>query len=362
MKYADNIYIGKKEISLATPTYFIADIASNHDGDLNRAKELIWLAKESGLDAVKFQHFKADKIVSDFGFKSLGGQMSHQSSWEKSVFEVYQQYECNRDWNAALVETTRDAGIQFMTTPYDVEAVEMLDKYVPAYKIGSGDITWTEFIRFIAQRNKPVLLATGASSMADVERAVEAVLAFNRSIVLMQCNTNYTGSMENFKYINLNVLKSYAIRYPGMVLGLSDHTPGHATVLGAIALGARVIEKHFTDDNSRTGPDHTFSLNPAAWKELIERSRELEFSLGDGIKRIEKNENDTVVVQRRCLRLTKNMTAGQTIVRADLEALRPAPSDALPPFAQESVLGKTLVNDKEAGDALYDKDVRWDIC
>lgn len=362
MKYDGKVFIAGKGISLETPTYFIADIAANHDGDLNRAKELIWLAKESGLDAVKFQHFKASSIVSDFGFKTLGSQMSHQSSWKKSVFEVYQQYECNRDWNTALVETAQKAGIHFMTTPYDVEAVEMLDKDVPAYKIGSGDITWTEFISFIAKRNKPVLLATGASSMDDVERAVDAVLAYNRSIVLMQCNTNYTGSLDNFKYINLNVLKFYAERYPGMVLGLSDHTPGHATVLGAIALGARVIEKHFTDDNSRTGPDHPFSLTPAAWTELIERSRELELALGDGIKRIESNEKDTVIVQRRSLRVNKNMTAGQTVLRGDLEPLRPAPPGTLPPFAQEVVLGKILVCDKEAGDALYDKDVRSDQC
>lgn len=362
MKYDGKVYIAGQEISLDAPTYFIADIASNHDGDLNRAKDLIWLAKESGLDAVKFQHFKASKIVSDFGFKALGGQMSHQSSWEKSVFDVYQQYECSRDWNAALVETALEAKIHFMTTPYDVEAVEMLDKDVPAYKIGSGDITWSGFISFIAQRNKPVLLATGASSMEDVERAVDAILAYNRSVILMQCNTNYTGSPENFKYINLNVLKSYADRYPNMVLGLSDHTPGHTTVLGAIALGARVIEKHFTDDNSRIGPDHAFSLAPVAWTELIDRSRELESALGDGIKRIEDNEGDTVIVQRRCLRLIKSMAAGQTISRGDLEVLRPAPPRALNPFELEAVLGKILVCDKEAGDALYEKDVRCEIC
>ena len=362
MKYDGRFFIAEKEIALDTPTYFIADIASNHDGDLSRAKDLIWLAKESGLDAVKFQHFKANRIVSDFGFRNLGSQMSHQSSWKKSVFEVYQQYECNRDWNGELVETARKAGIHFMTTPYDVEAVEMLEQNVPAFKIGSGDITWTEFISFIAQRNKPVLLATGASCMDDVERAVEAILTYNRSIVLMQCNTNYTGSLVNFRYINLNVLKSYAVRYPGMVLGLSDHTPGHATVLGAITLGARVIEKHFTDDNSRIGPDHPFSLAPAAWAELIERSRELESSLGYGIKRVEDNECDTVIVQRRCLRLTGAMKAGQTLSRDDLEALRPAPVRAFPPHALEDVVGKTLVCDKEAGDALYEHEVRNTVC
>lgn len=358
MNYDTVLNINGKKISSDTPTYFIADIASSHDGDLTRAKELIWLAKESGLDAVKFQHFTANKIVSDYGFRNLGMQMSHQAGWEKPVFEIYRQYECNRDWNEELVETARSAGIDFMTTPYDIEAVELLDRYVPAYKVGSGDITWTEFIAFIARHDKPVLLATGASSMADVERAVASVLSYTKKIVLMQCNTNYTGSLENFRYINLNVLKTYAKQYPGMVLGLSDHTPGHTTVLGAIALGARVIEKHFTDDNNRIGPDHSFSLAPAAWKELIERSRELESALGNGIKIIEDNENDTVIVQRRCLRLTRNMIAGERISQGDLEALRPAPHGAIPPYSLDTVLGKEMSRDKVAGDALYEEDVR----
>lgn len=357
MRYESRIFIAGREISLAAPSYFIADIASNHDGDLSRAKELIWLAKESGLDAVKFQHFKAGKIVSDYGFRKLGGQMSHQASWQKSVFEVYRQYECNRDWNDQLIAVAREAGIHFMTTPYDVEAVELLDAFLPAYKVGSGDITWTAFVSYLARRDKPVLLATGAASMDDVERAVEAVLHHNRNIVLMQCNTNYTGSLENFRHINLRVLQSYALRYPGMILGLSDHTPGHATVLGAIALGARVVEKHFTDDNSRIGPDHSFSLSPAAWKELIERSRELELALGDGIKRVEENERDTVIVQRRSLRLVRDMAAGEAVAAADLEALRPSPAGAVAPYLLEEMVGRTLCRDKVAGDAIYAGDL-----
>lgn len=362
MRYNNSIFISGREISPVAPTYFIADIASSHDGDLERAKELIWLAKQSGLDAVKFQHFKAHKIVSDYGFKHLGGQVSHQASWKKSVFEVYQQYECNRDWNNALVKTAKEADIHFMTTPYDMEAVEQLDDFLPAYKIGSGDITWTEFISFIAKRGKPMLLATGASSIDDVSRGVEAVLAHNPNLVLMQCNTNYTGSLENFAHINLRVLQTYAALYPGMLLGLSDHTPGHATVLGAITLGARVVEKHFTDNCTRTGPDHSFSLDPAAWKELIERSRELEYALGNGIKQIEDNERDTVIVQRRCLRLTRNLPAGTVLEASHLEALRPAPEGACEPFKLNQLLGRELLCDKEAGDALYPSEMGGTAC
>lgn len=233
----------------------------------------------------------------------------------------------------------------------------MLNDFIPAYKIGSGDITWTQFIEKIAAKGKPVLLATGAATMEDVERAVDAILTHNRKLVLLQCNTNYTASFENFQYINLRALEVFKIRYPNMILGLSDHTPGHATVLGAIALGARIIEKHFTDDNSRIGPDHSFAMNPQTWREMVARSRELELALGMGTKRIEENEVDTVVVQRRCLRLTCNKQAGQYLHEEDLECLRPAPVGALEPYQQENLIGKKLMVAKEAGDALYLKDL-----
>lgn len=362
MKYDSVIFLNGREISHDMPTYFIADIASNHDGDIERAKHLIWLAKESGADAVKFQHFKADKIVSDFGFKSLGVKIGHQASWGKSVYEIYKQYECDRSWTEQLVQTAKEAKIDFLTTPYDVEAIEIFDKYLPAYKIGSGDINWIDFIEIIAQKNKPVILSTGASDMNDVERAVEAVLKYNRGIVLMQCNTNYTGSMENFKFINLRGLQTFAIRYPNMLLGLSDHTPCHATVLGAITLGARVIEKHFTDDNNRLGPDHPFSMNPKTWKEMVERSSELEYALGSGIKKVEENELDTIIVQRRCLRTVRDIEAGSSLKFQDIVVLRPAPQGALEPYKIKEVIGKTLINAKKAGDAIYPKDIKEGMC
>lgn len=360
MKYNSQVFINGKEISFDRPTYFIADIAANHDGELQRAKDLIWLAKKAGADAAKFQHFKASQIISDFGFRNLGSQISHQSKWKKSVYEIYEQYECNRAWTEELAKTAKDANIDFMTTPYDVEAVAMLDQYIPAYKIGSGDITWVDFIEVISKKGKPVLLATGASTMEDVERAVEVIVAHNPQIVLLQCNTNYTGSAENFHYVNLRVLSTYAVRYPQMLLGLSDHTPGCATVIGAIAMGARVIEKHFTDDNNREGPDHPFSMNPSSWREMIDRSRELEMSLGTGIKRVEQNEMDTVVVQQRCLRLACDMKEGEKLKAGDLEVLRPAPPGSVKPYDLSKVIGATLRLSKVAGDALFLSDFTCD--
>ena len=140
--------------------------------------------------------------------------------------------------------------------------VDHLDPYVPAYKVGSGDITWYDIIRHMARYNKPLLLACGASSMDEVQAAMNVALEETAQVCLMQCNTNYTGNRDNLHHVNLNVLSTFRAMYPEAILGLSDHTPGHATVLGAIALGARVIEKHFTDSTDREGPDHHFAMDP----------------------------------------------------------------------------------------------------
>jgi sialic acid synthase SpsE len=334
------------------PTYFIADIAANHDGDLSRAKDLIRLAKEAGADAAKFQHFSAATIVSDIGFKALGGEKSHQAKWKRSVFEVYQGASIDPQWTAELKHTCDEVGITFFSSPYSFELVDHIDPYVPAYKIGSGDITWIEMVEHIAAKGKPYFLATGAATIDDVVRAVMAALAINPRFALMQCNTNYTASLENFKHIQLNVLKSYQAMFPNLILGLSDHTPGHATVLGAVALGARIIEKHFTDDTSREGPDHLFAMDPHTWRDMVDRTRELENALGCGIKQIEENERDTAIVQRRSIRMARDLSAGTVVQKSDFAMLRPCPLDAIPPYKLDMLLGKSLRRSKAAGEHL----------
>ncbi|MCJ7519872.1 MAG: N-acetylneuraminate synthase family protein [Anaerolineaceae bacterium] len=351
-----NFKIGSHWIGDNHPTYFIADIAANHDGDLNRAKALIRKAKDASADAAKFQNFQATKIVSDYGFKSLGGQQSHQSKWKKSVFEVYQDASVPFNWTPILKEECDKAGIDYFSSPYDFEVIDMLDKYMPAYKIGSGEIDWIEALERMASKGKPMLLATGAATIGEVQRAVHAILAINRELVLMQCNTNYTASLENFKYIHLNVLKTYALMFPDVVLGLSDHTPGHATVLGAVALGARVIEKHFTDDNTREGPDHKFAMNPRTWAEMVETTRQLEQALGSSDKVVADNETETVVIQRRCLRAARDIRLGDVLTREMIDVLRPATPGAILPDQLGKVIGMKALVDIPAG-----KDLRWGI-
>jgi sialic acid synthase SpsE len=348
------IQIGTHTIGADKPTYFIADISANHDGSLERAKLLIRLAKEAGADAAKFQNFRAAHIVSDYGFRSMGAQVSHQSTWKKSVFEVYQDASIPFDWTPDLKKECDRIGIDYFSSPYDFDAVDMLDSYVPAHKIGSGDITWIEILEYIARKGKPVILSTGASDIGDVQKAVQVILKINAQLVVMQCNTNYTASLENFDSIHLRVLDTYKVMFPDVILGLSDHTFGHATVLGAVALGARVIEKHFTDDNFRVGPDHPFSMTPQTWAEMVARTRELERALGSANKQVAENELQTIIVQRRCLRAARPIQAGEVIQREMIDVLRPATPGAIMPNEIEAVIGTKAAHDLPAG-----RELRW---
>ena len=346
--------IGQTPIGDDHPTYFIADIAANHDGSLDRAKLLIHLAKEAGADAAKFQNFRANKIVSDFGFSHMNAQVSHQANWDKSVSEVYASASIPFDWTPILKETCDQVGIDYFSSPYDFEAIDMLETYVPAYKIGSGDITWIEACERIARKGKPVLLATGASAIGDVQRAVHAILNINPQLVLMQCNTNYTAEDGNFDNIHLNVLKTYHSMFPDVILGLSDHTHGYATVLGAVALGARVIEKHFTDDNDRVGPDHPFAMNPESWAAMVGATRQVERALGSGDKFVTENEQETVIIQRRCLRAAREINPGEVITREMVAVLRPATQGAILPYELPQVIGLKALESIAAG-----QEFRW---
>lgn len=340
--------IGDRFIGENEKPYFIADIAANHDGDLNRAFQLIELAKEAGADCAKFQNFKAEYIVSRKGFGVMGKQLSHQVSWKKSVYDTYVDASVADEWSHRLKEKCDEVQIEYMTSPYDYDSVDHANQFVNAFKVGSGDITWLDIIGYMAGKGKPMLLATGASDLGDVDRAVEEIRKSNSQIVLMQCNTNYTASPENYKYINLNVLKTYKERYSGVILGLSDHTYGYATVLGAYALGARVFEKHFTDNNDRIGPDHKFSMNPHSWREMVEETMKLYEAMGDGIKRVERNEQDTCIVQRRSLYYRGSFSAGHVVAKDDLIPLRPSLPGSLLPYEKDCALGKMLKRSVEA--------------
>jgi sialic acid synthase SpsE len=349
------IKVGKKIISKNSKTYFIADIGANHDGDLRRAKKLIKLCAKAGADAAKFQHFRAKTIVSDFQFKKLNIN-THQKKWKKSVYEVYNDASINSLWNKILKKECKKNNIDFLTSPYDLNYVDEVNKFIPAYKIGSGDITWKDIIIKIAKKKKPVIIATGASTFTDVMNAVKLILKYNSKLIVMQCNTNYTADEKNFNHINLNVLKQFSRTFKDkIILGLSDHTQGHTTVLGAIALGAKVIEKHFTDDNKRKGPDHKFSMTPETWHTMVIESRRLEKSLGDGIKKVEKNEITSFVVQRRGVYANRKIKKNEKLKKEMIEFLRPYLKGSISPFEIENYIGKKLKKDFKEHEVIKKK-------
>ncbi len=331
--------------------YFIADIGANHDGDINKAIDLIHLVKENGGHAAKFQNFSAEKIVSKHEFDNMP-KSTHQASWKKSVFEVYKDASIDENWTSILKTECDKIGIDYFTSPYDFSAVDKVNPYVDLFKIGSGDITWLEIIKYIIDLKKPVLIATGASNLNDVKRVMNLIHDNKADHVLMQCNTNYTGSLDNFKHINLNVLKSFKNLYPNSILGLSDHTPGHSTVLGSIALGSTVIEKHFTDSNENIGPDHFFAMNPKSWKEMVDRSYELFDSLGDGNKVVEKNEQQAYEVQRRSICVNKNVKINHILSIDDIIMLRPYHNDSFHPYELQQVLGKKINKNLSEGQSV----------
>lgn len=344
------IKIGDRPVGENHKTFFVAEVGSNHGGDLELAKHLMGLARASGADAVKFQHFQAPRIVSDFGFKKLTVKQSHQSTWKKSVFEMYLDASTPWGWTQALVGHAKTVGIDLFSTPYDLDAVDFLDTYIPAFKIGSGDINWPAMLIAVARKGKPVFLATGASDIGEVQRAVDTIRVYNDQLVLMQCNTNYTGEAGNMAFVNLNVLKTYQAMYPDVILGLSDHAAGHSAVLGAVALGAKVIEKHFTDDKTRDGPDHHFAMSPDEFREMVDRTRELEYALGSSVKKVESNEYFTAIVQRRCLRASRDLKANSLVTWDCITELRPSPYGSIPPDRVDAVVGRVLRVDVPEGE------------
>jgi len=284
----------------------------------------------------------------------MDSQISHQGKWDKPVVQVYAEASIPFEWTPVLLEECKEAGIDYFSAPYDFESMDWLDPYVQMYKAGSGEIDWIEALERMARKGKPLFLATGAATLGEVQRAVHAVLAVNKNLVLMQCNTNYTASEENYDHLHLNVLRTYATLFPGVVLGLSDHTHAVAPVLGAVTLGARVIERHFTDNNDREGPDHKFAMNPQSWANMVKETRLLERALGSADKFVAGNEKETAIIQRRCLRAARDIKSGEIFTRDMIAVLRPATPEAIKPSEIQSVIGTKALRDLSCGQEL-----RW---
>lgn len=346
------------------PTYVIAEVGSNFDGSLRRAKKLADIAKKTGADCYKIQNFLAHRIVSETGFKNL--KISFQAKWPKSVVEVYKAAEFPREWLGELSDHCRKIGIDFMSAPYDREAVDALEKAkVFAYKIGSGEIDNLPLLSYIGKKHKPVILACGASTLGEIKNAVYAIeKTGNKKIVILQCITNYPSPIE---HANLRVLKTLRDSFPYPV-GYSDHTVGAAgggndpldgiTIpLAAVAMGARVIEKHFTDDRERNGPDHQFAVEPKEFEMLIKGIRAVESALGSSIKKVTSAEKETYVIQRRGIYARMDIAKSEEFKEEALEFLRPALG--LRPARIADIIGKKARRNIKAGEPIMTNVVRW---
>lgn len=346
------IKLRKQWIGADEPTYIIAEIGSNWDGQKSRAKKLIDLAKNCGADAVKFQYFIVDKLISREGFEKL--KQDFQADWKASVYETYKAAEFPREWHEELSLYTTSKGLHYLVSPYDKEAVDILDESnVPAFKIGSGDITWLEMLKYIASKHKPIILATGASNLGEIDDAVKTIrLEGNDKIILLQCVTNYPSHFES---ANIRAMKAMGYVFDVLV-GYSDHSLGSTVSLGAVALGACIIEKHLTDDKARIGPDHPFALDGKEFKQMVDGIRMLEKALGSPNKDLYEEEKETVILQRRCLRAREFIARGTKLKDEMISILRPAPVGTLKPEQKEAILGREAKQNIKKGEPFV-----WEV-
>lgn len=345
-----NIRIGSRMIGMDHPTYFIAEIGANFDGSLDKAKRLIDAAKEAGADCAKFQTFSTPRIVSEGGFSRMQLKGVH-GSWGRTVSDVFKDAEFPVAWHNEVSEYCKSIGIDFSTSPYFKEAVDLcIDLDVPFIKIGSGDITWLEMLDYIARKGKPVMLATGDATMAEIDEAVRTIhAAGNKDLVLMQCITNYPSKIDS---ANVNVLKTYQSAFD-VLTGYSDHAPGHIVALASVVIGGRVIEKHFTLNKNDKGPDHPHSMEPNDFKFMVDSIREVERAMGSTVKEVVAEESETVFVQRRCLYAKNDIKKGHVITEEDIDVLRPALG--IPPKFKTVIIGKESKEDIAKGQPLF-----WD--
>jgi len=315
----EKIKIGNKWVGEGEPCFIIAEAGVNHNGDIKIAKKLIDIAKEAGADAVKFQTFKAEKVVTQNAEKAEYQKAT--TGVEESQFEMIKRLELTERDFEELFSYAHQKGIVFLSSPFDKESVDILDTLgVPAFKIPSGEVTNFPLLKYIARKKKPVILSTGMSTLGEVEEALDVIRKERaKEIILLHCVSSYPAKMED---MNLKAMESlrYAFRLP---VGLSDHTPGITVPVAAVALGACIIEKHFTMDKNLPGPDHKASLEPGELQEMIKAIRDVEKALGDGLKRPAKDEEENKKVARRSIVAKVDIPKGTIIKDEMLDVRRP---------------------------------------
>jgi sialic acid synthase SpsE len=334
-----SVSIGNRQIGDAHPCYVIAEAGSNHNGDLELAKELIDAASRAGADAIKFQAFRAAKHYSRFtpNFTYLEG-----AHGERSTYDLIRSIELHRDWHPILMEFAESRGIMFLSSPTDTEAIDQLAALgMPAFKLASFDLPDLRLIRYMARFERPLILSTGMANYADIQQAIDAAQdEGNGQVVLLQCTSLYPAPAE---LSNLAAIRTMRQAF-GVPVGYSDHTLGDHVCLAAVALGAGIIEKHFTLDRTLPGPDHAFAIEPDELSQMMKRVRDVEAAIGNGIKRGPRSaEVEMFEKGRRSLHAARTIRAGEVIRSSDLFVKRPG--YGISPSLEEVVVGLVAQRD-----------------
>lgn len=337
-------------------TYFIAEIGANHDQSFERLGRLIELAKSSGADAIKLQHLTPEALGSRQGFDEVltafGSQISQHTAFKIHPLDAYRGAQIDRAWTDEVASICAAASLDFLSSPYSLDDLEHIVPHVSAIKLGSGELSNLELIRAARETGLPVLLSTGASNLDEVALAVEYFSDDPSQLILMQCNSDYSGSTDAARHLNLRVLSTYRLIWPHVNVGLSDHTLSIEAINVAIGLGAVVVERHFTDDSDRPGADHKIAMEPDSWLRMVESVRRCEQVLGSGVKQVEINEARSRITQRRSLRASRDLAVGDELSRDDISVLRPAPPTGIPADKLDEVVGRKLARPLQASESL----------
>ena len=328
------IQIGGQKVGEGAPCFIIAEAGVNHNGSLSTALELVDAAAWAGASAIKFQTFKTERLVSRTAPKAAYQQAATGS--KETQFEMLRKLELSEKDHVRLLRHCRKKGLLFLSTPFDEESADFLESLgVPAFKIGSGELTNDLLLEHLARKKRPLILSTGMASLREVDAAVRALRnAGNRELALLHCVSNYPADPAQ---VNLRAMQTMARRYRAPV-GYSDHTRGIEVAIGAAALGACALEKHLTLDRRMPGPDHQASIEPKELAAMVYAVRVVQSALGDGRKRPSASEKNVAEAARKSLVAARDLPRGAVLKRVDLTARRPGLG--LPPSAWKQLAGK----------------------
>lgn len=346
MRFNKEIKIGDFKISESSETFIIAEAGVNHGGDIGIAKKMIDIAAESGVNAVKFQAFKTEELILSNVKKALY-QLKTTSSSE-SQYEMLKKLEITKEQNKELKRYCDKEKNVFLTTPFDEVSLDELDEInLPAYKISSTDITNLPFLEKVAKKGKPIILSTGMSYLSEIEMALSKIAQYCKDVILLQCTANYPINDQD---ANLAVINTYK-KYFDILVGYSDHTMGIGASPYAVAMGAKVIEKHFTIDKNLEGPDHKASLSPDELKELVKETRKVERYMGASIKVPTISELNTRVSLQKCLVAAVDIQRGEKFSEKNIIAKRMG-GKGISPIYYEQIIEMTADKDYKKDDII----------